>query len=782
MKKILTLSLTLLFALAALASAQKVVNAQASSGEKGEYGAGAAVDRNMATRWGSAFDDNQWITFEFDKPETLYGVRIVWETAAGLSYKVLTSLDGKAWTAAAAVTDGAEGEDKRINFASPVSAKFVKIECLERATEWGFSIFEVEFNLTSKKLVELRPAGKAAPSYPEGTSFFKVVKQGGIFWLQDPDGKPTISKAVNCVIAKDGSVKPDGKGYDVLGKYKEKSLWAKAALQRLRTWGFNGIGCWSDDATFAYDTPFTVILNIQPPAAVHRLADVWDPAFEKNTDKLCKKRCSRLAKAKYLIGYFLENEQPWYGDFGWYTGHEPRLLEIYMKLPATAPGKLELIKFLQSRYPKIKEFNRVWGVKLKKFDALASLTELPGSPEAAAQANADRNDFAGLVADRYFKVATEAVRRYDPNHLVMGVRFAGGAPKPIVQACGKYNDIVSFNYYAQSMVINKGDWNRIHVFSGYKPVLISEFSYRAMENSSGDANTRGAPVTVPTQKDRALGFERYVSQAMSFPYCVGYHWFQLTDESPQGRSFDGEDSNYGILDVNDQEYAVLTAKMKEVNAKADDLHKNPLPASEITTNVTSGGGHASVEAGDASLKREAGAGLVNLAGKGTAWGDSGAGASLTVSVEKGKKGADVMVLTTKAEGWGCGISIPVALAPPNADGSGNLQGFSGVLVRFKAPAGLKFRLFLNESGVAAPGQSEYKGLNGADGESFTSEEIVSTGKETAVKLDFSRFQVRSEWGNQFGNKTVNLKAVAGADLFFPAGSSGETRISEISLY
>ena len=74
-------------------------------------------------------------------------------------------------------------------------------------------------------------------------------------------------------------------------------------------------------------------------------------------------------------------------------------------------------------------------------------------------------------------------------------------------------------------------------------------------------------------------------------------------------------------------------------------------------------------------------------------------------------------------------------------------------------------------------------MNGADGESFTSDEInCASSKGSAVKLDFSVFQVRPEWGNQFGNKTINLKGIAGVDIFFPAGSSGEFEIIEVSLY
>ena len=36
----------------------------------------------------------------------------------------------------------------------------------------------------------------------------------------------------------------------------------------------------------------------------------------------------------------------------------------------------------------------------------------------------DKSEFLGLVAAEYGRVASEAIRRADPNHLVLGCRFA----------------------------------------------------------------------------------------------------------------------------------------------------------------------------------------------------------------------------------------------------------------------------------------------------------------------------------------------------------------------
>ena len=76
-----------------------------------------------------------------------------------------------------------------------------------------------------------------------------------------------------------------------------------------------------------------------------------------------------------------------------------------------------------------------------------------------------------------------------------------------------------------------------------------------------------------TQGDRAAAFERYVRSALSHPNVIGYHWFEHADEPKEGR-FDGEDSNYGIVNIRDEPYEVLLATMSRVHAEAEELHRN----------------------------------------------------------------------------------------------------------------------------------------------------------------------------------------------------------------
>jgi agarase len=78
---------------------------------------------------------------------------------------------------------------------------------------------------------------------------------------------------------------------------------------------------------------------------------------------------------------------------------------------------------------------------------------------------------------------------------------------------------------------------------------------------------RGAGPLVDTQEDRARCYETCMRAALRHPNFVGYEWFKLGDEPKEGR-FDGENSNYGLVDINNKPYDVLVKKMTEVNQAA----------------------------------------------------------------------------------------------------------------------------------------------------------------------------------------------------------------------
>lgn len=407
----------------------------------------------------------------------------------------------------------------------------------------------------------------------KATGFFRTEQVNGVWWLVDPDGHLFVSKGVNHV-SFHGDHCP-ALGYspynrNVQAKYGSEEKWAEATAQRLRNWGFNTIGAWSSASLFKH-MPYTVILNMGARAGADWLRgtfpDVFSPKFRQTLDDIAAKECAPRRKDSLLLGYFTDNELRWGPDWR-STRH---LLDDYLlSLPEDAPGKKALLEFFRKRYPTIEDFNKAWGLNLPNWDALAKLKELPPAPADALEKQrlSDRLDFLRIVAREYFRACYEAIRKYDPHHLILGVRFAGYALRPVVEAMGDFVDVVSFNWYGFEPPVKMLE--ELHRTTG-KPVMITEFSFKAMD--SGLPNTRGAGQPVPTQKDRADNFEKFVTSLMKLPYCVGYHWFQWSDQPAQGR-FDGENSNYGLVKENDEPWELLTKRMTEVNRQVEQIHSN----------------------------------------------------------------------------------------------------------------------------------------------------------------------------------------------------------------
>lgn len=73
------------------------------------------------------------------------------------------------------------------------------------------------------------------------------------------------------------------------------------------------------------------------------------------------------------------------------------------------------------------------------------------------------------------------------------------------------------------------------------------------------------------QSERTNGAVQYITDLMNDPRCVGYHWFEYVDEPVEGR-FDGENCNFGVVNINDDAYVTLTDALTTVNANAADIH------------------------------------------------------------------------------------------------------------------------------------------------------------------------------------------------------------------
>ena len=114
-----------------------------ASGSEGDpWSPANAVDGDPATRWSSAFADPQWISVDLGALRQLTSIKLTWENAYAIAYRVQVSVDGKAWKTVYSTTSGQGGvvtipTDK-------VAGRQVRVVGTKRNTTYGYSLFELD--------------------------------------------------------------------------------------------------------------------------------------------------------------------------------------------------------------------------------------------------------------------------------------------------------------------------------------------------------------------------------------------------------------------------------------------------------------------------------------------------------------------------------------------------------------------------------------------------------------------------------------------------------------
>ncbi len=114
-----------------------------ASSIEGAYTEGLATDGDPATRWASAYEDDEWIYVDLGEAKSIERVYLRWEDAFGSGYIIQVSDDATTWTDAYTETVGDGGEDD-ITLASPVNGRYVRMQGVTRGSEWGYSLWDFE--------------------------------------------------------------------------------------------------------------------------------------------------------------------------------------------------------------------------------------------------------------------------------------------------------------------------------------------------------------------------------------------------------------------------------------------------------------------------------------------------------------------------------------------------------------------------------------------------------------------------------------------------------------
>lgn len=333
---------------------------------------------------------------------------------------------------------------------------------------------------------------------------------------------------------------------------RDTSEWQSQALARLKSWGFNTLGNWSDESIgtkFRY--PYTAAINVYRDfARITTGEDYWgklpDP-FDPKFALACREAFGRWAPRKddpACLGVFVDNELSW----------APELGRAVMLSSSSQPAKKALIAFLKSKYGNAEVLSKTWDVTPRTWNAWTSPVALPDPlPD---EARADLDQFSYLLALEYFTVVQREFRTVDSNHLYLGCRFSGLPPPYAARAAAQVCDVLSYNVYRTD--VRGDDWAFAESLG--KPLIVGEFHFGALDRGL----LHPGLVPVINQNARAEAFAHYLQTVADRPSWIGAHWFQYYDEPVAGRPLDGENYQIGFVSVTDDPYPEMVATARAV--------------------------------------------------------------------------------------------------------------------------------------------------------------------------------------------------------------------------
>lgn len=430
-----------------------------------------------------------------------------------------------------------------------------------------------------------RPKPRPAPAYvpvdaisvkaSHATGYFRVENiPGGRWRVLDPLGNETFLRGVDHVRYvghRTDCTNPPRRYYKEWNDahYPSVAAWAEETVGRLRDWGFNMLGGDPSQELLHRGLPAVVGLNIgktlglpgraadlmMRPANGGSFPNVFHPDFARWCDYWATVRCAPNRNDPWIVGYFLDNELEW-------GAHGPNATGLYdMSLSLDTHHSARLAA---------EAFARKCGVK------------------RPAEASADvKRAFLEMAAERYFSETVGAIRRHDPNHMVLGVRFAGlaGADPIVWKVCGKYCDIVSVNCYpwvdldsGEVMTFRGRDSELVadaflrHSGISGKPLMVTEWSFPALD--AGLPSTCGCGQRFQTQRQRASATAAFARTMISLPCVVGYDYFMWVDQPPEGlRPSFGENSNYGLVSEKGVVYKEVAEALKIQHMRVGEIRR-----------------------------------------------------------------------------------------------------------------------------------------------------------------------------------------------------------------
>jgi len=361
------------------------------------------------------------------------------------------------------------------------------------------------------------------------------------------------------------------------GPDKWWDAWVKLNSARLKRWGFNTIGVgvnnYTDERVMDYlaesEIPFVWTLKDFPltdDLIFRDFPDVYSEQYAQRSKTFAENQITPFVGNPYMIGYFITNEPEWKFQTS------INLAERVFAYPKNLASKKALIELLHQKYSAIDTLNQAWNKEFISFEDLYTpFAHADCFSEAAAE---DMKLLRANLLEKYAQVPQDALRRVDPDHMNLGLRYSKISKNEI--AGSEFFDVLSFNCYFPSAE----DSLNIASSAIDMPCMIGEWHIGGADKGLLSYGLLASA----TQDERGGACEHYMQGAMHHKNCVGIHYFEMNDQPLLGR-FDGECMQHGVIDICNTSYDDLVAHFEATNHKMYDYVSGNLEPIAKAVNV-----------------------------------------------------------------------------------------------------------------------------------------------------------------------------------------------------
>lgn len=446
------------------------------------------------------------------------------------------------------------------------------------------------------------------PQFPM-TVRWTVQQNAGKWWFVSPLGRPYFAMGMDTVALGDATITqareymfsglPTGgdlsqffasyNGQTTFSHYQANLLrkfgsnpteeFDRTACERLRSWGFNLLGNWTEYRVWQQRAlPYVVGLVVAPTGqgtvcptftvdtARKKMYDVFDPRFSQMLAEQVA-LVPTVAGDPLCLGWYVDNEPSFLAaasGVGPETEEQGRYGIAYsmLKRPASQwPGKAQFVNDLKAKYNTIGALNVAWG--LTGALPFLSWSQLEGIVNLPLVNNANRRidfqNYTNKFLDMYFRKCRDAVRSRDGRALYLGCRLYRHSDD-VRRNAARYADVLSFNFYGSGV---DQTWNTKYGDLG-RPLMISEFHFGATDRGMFHAGLAARP----NQATRAYAFSDYVYSVVSNPLFVGVNYHQFLDSPLTGRQYDGENYGIGWISSSDTPYPEMVDAARDILGSA----------------------------------------------------------------------------------------------------------------------------------------------------------------------------------------------------------------------